>query len=350
MKFFYFLFAIGLISSGCSTIKRGNLSHVKKNQFVTSSKFQPVGPMIFIPLPPHFAPRQVQPGNYDVHIFNVNSKTPALVKVEKNNALSIDFFGDPANNNDLTLLHQFQFFGVGDDKTHGDDIRPFHSKQFGTLFEYMDAQGIPDITGNAFSLGAPKYKKYLSKPFEKNRYNGRIFKGCSEFKYRSRVASLQAISIPFKKRFAAGMEVEGKNYANPNPISSAFSLGIGFHIQTKTLLYQPLFLDFDNSIVALEPSQRVFTFSPFIGFETVDLVENNTNGELLEGVSHKNFVVSAGVMFGIDINTVDVGVGFGWDRAIFGESSDLWIYQSALFFTGIDKTWIGLVIGIDIIK
>jgi len=152
-----------------------------------------------------------------------------------------------------------------------------------------------------------------------------------KFKYTETKAKWQAVTIPFKVRF----ETDEK------PYNLSTSVNVGFTISWKKIYhsYRPISESKDTKPFANKTSQFELGLAPFLGITAIDLEASNTN-DIVEN-DRKIFGLSFGIFGMIGIDDFDIGVGIGIDHGFSNQSSD-WIYQN--------KPWIGLILGIDLIK
>ena len=317
----YALIVLSLVFVGCSTVQNGDLYIVNKNQKVSTIKVEA---------------RTYGNGSGNTtrtdpvfKIYEVTQNEPAIVKIDdKTKKLTIDFLRKKPS---IKELSDHVLTGETLEEKNLESYRPLFDRQYGKLLKRLSGEN--HVQPEFDIVNGEHFQSVKSKLFRPKLFgDGMIYKG-TEFKYYRKSASWQATTIPFKYRF--------KTSGQPADVSPSFSVGLGYHMTTERTIYQPIFQNDDNTIVATEPSKRALSFSPFIGLTSVSLNRRTTGEALNEGETRTNFGVTAGFLITVDINDVDIGGGVGMDYG-FGPFSNDWIYQA--------QPWIGVSLGLDIIK
>ncbi|MGD1957710.1 MAG: hypothetical protein ACFB2Y_02595 [Fulvivirga sp.] len=174
-----------------------------------------------------------------------------------------------------------------------------------------------------------KFENHLIKNESK-----RIFLG-ETYAFKSKTDVLQAVSIPFKYRFAR----TGTRYR----ISTGVNVGIARGWKRSKTEYTPVFFrpdlakdaKIDNHILRT----RSFTFAYFGGLTVVELNAANTDETVM---SDRDVLgLTAGIMYVYSINKLNLGLALGSDIGLSDDAKD-WDYQYV--------PWLGFVFSLEFIK
>lgn len=315
------MIVLSLVFVGCSTVQNGDLYIVNKNQKVSTIKVEA---------------RTYGNGNGKttrmdpiLKIYEITQDEPALVEVDdKTKKLTIDFLRKKPATKELS---EHVLTGEILEEKDLESYRPLFDRQYGKILRRLSGKN--HVKAEFDIINGEHFQSVKSKLFKPKIFRDSVIYKGTEFKYRRRSASWQATTIPFKYRLG--------NSGQPADVSPSFSVGLGYHITRETTIYQPIFRNDDNTIVATEPSKRAFSLSPFVGLTSISLNRRTTSETLNEGETRTNFGVTGGFLITVDINDVDIGGGLGFDYG-FGPFANEWIYQA--------QPWLGVSLGIDIIK
>ena len=152
------------------------------------------------------------------------------------------------------------------------------------------------------------------------------------FRYFSSGKTTQALTIPFKFRAKVG--------SNPYEVTTGVNAGIGFGWKGTWYSLRPIYSkDNTNRMVGYSSNQFSLSLLPFVGLTTIKHTQGNTDPKI------QNDRTIIGINYGISgisqLNRLSFGAALGWDSG-FGEGRKDWIYQ--------DKYWIGIIVGLDILK
>ncbi len=162
-------------------------------------------------------------------------------------------------------------------------------------------------------------------------YNGNEYLIGEKFNYKSSESITQALTVPFKFRGAM-------NHI-PYEVTTGVNVGIGYGIKWKWSSLKPIYHKNQKKMVAYVDDDFSFALLPFAGFTTIKQTPSNTNNNIESDrtIIGLNYGVSALTQF----NKLTIGVAYGFDKGL-GEGVIYWLYQ--------DKNWIGLIVGLEILK
>ena len=181
-------------------------------------------------------------------------------------------------------------------------------------------QPIPEL--RAFSFSSARKYFYSSKEAA---FPGQDRTG---LRYSQLRPFLQISAIPIKFRGPVGNvtpQVESS-------VNGALSFGVKYSKNRYTGIKNGLGFTTNSKSIAV---------GGLIGLNVVDVKSSTTQGKVADANASKNAVVSTGVEVVLGLNNINLGVVVGED-IITGPHRTSWNYFG--------KPWVGLVIGIDIIK
>lgn len=148
----------------------------------------------------------------------------------------------------------------------------------------------------------------------------------------------QGITIPFKVRFPV------KDRYDYGSVETGFNASLAYGPRKTYYRYSEKFYTSGTSTF-VNPNTTTFGFAflGFIGPSLADLSEASTQGGITGTRKRKVPAFSYGTMATYFHNRYHIGVGIGFDWAVFSaDGRDMWIYNN--------KPWLGFALSFDLLK